>query len=264
MTNKINLNADMGESYGSYTMGNDAALLNLVGSANIACGFHAGDPTIMRETVRLARQSGVGIGAHPSFPDLNGFGRRAMAMDLPEIEGLVIYQVGALTGVASAEGMTVTHVKPHGALNNLACENMSIASAIARAVKAVSESLILLAPTGSCLYQAGLELELPTASEIFADRAYDESGNLVPRSQPGAVIHDPEKCIDNVLRLLGQGVSGDQETEDDHFQVHSVCVHGDTLNALQIAHRVRKSLQDQGFEFAGLPEVLNSQKLVSN
>ena len=187
-TLNINLNADLGESFGAWTMGDDRALLGIVGSANVACGFHAGDPLVMTETVRLAREAGVSIGAHPAFPDLQGFGRRAMRLSARELGAVVTYQVGALIGVAQAQGLRVTHVKPHGAMNNLACEDAAMAATIAGAVKAIDTRLILLAPALSQLAVAGRAAGLRVADEIFADRAYTDEGNLVPRGQPGAVL----------------------------------------------------------------------------
>ncbi|MDQ5915503.1 MAG: 5-oxoprolinase (ATP-hydrolyzing) subunit, partial [Pseudomonadota bacterium] len=182
---QLNLNADLGESFGAWEMGSDAELLQIVGSANIACGFHAGDPLVMRRTVRQALDAGVSLGAHPSFPDLQGFGRRAMQIPAAELEAMLIYQIGALAGIARAEGGVLTHVKPHGALNNMACEDAALAATVARAVKAFDSSLILLAPALSQLQRVSAAAGLAVGIEIFADRAYTDEGNLVPRSQPG-------------------------------------------------------------------------------
>ena len=189
---KINLNADLGESFGAWKMGDDAGLLQLVRTANIACGFHAGDPLVMRQTVRTALAAGVSLGAHPSYPDLAGFGRRAMAMAPAELEAAVLYQLGALAGIAQAEGGRLTHVKPHGALNNQACEDAALADVVARAVKAFDRELILLAPALSELVAAGDRAGLRVAAEVFADRAYTDAATLVPRHQPGAVLHDDD------------------------------------------------------------------------
>ncbi|MFT6558740.1 LamB/YcsF family protein [Sneathiella sp.] len=258
MTKQINLNADMGESFGAYSIGNDGAMLDVVGSANIACGYHAGDPLVMAETVRLALAKGVSIGAHPAFPDLQGFGRRRMSIPLEELAAMVTYQIGALKGIAESQGGGVTHVKPHGALNNMACEDMGMAKAIAKAVQMMSPALILLAPAGSCLYQAGLEAGLPTAAEIFADRTYQENGNLTPRSSPGAVIHDPEQSADQVLSFLKAGKIMTPSGSGIETPIHSICVHGDSDNALAIANRVTEKLKDAGFRLLGLPEVLKN------
>ncbi|MEO8278851.1 MAG: 5-oxoprolinase subunit PxpA, partial [Ideonella sp.] len=189
MPRLINLNADLGESFGAWTMGEDAALLGVVRSANIACGFHAGDPLVMRQTVRTALAAEVGLGAHPAYPDLQGFGRRPMKMTPAELEAAVIYQIGALAGMAAAEGGRLTHVKPHGALSNQACVDGALADSVARAVRAFDRTLILLAPALSELLTAGERAGLPVASEIFADRAYAEDATLAPRAQPGAVLH---------------------------------------------------------------------------
>ena len=187
---RINLNADLGESFGAWTMGEDAALLQVICSANIACGFHAGDPLVMRQTVHTALAAGVSLGAHPAYPDLQGFGRRPMKLAAAELEAMILYQVGALAGIAAAEGGRLTHVKPHGALSNQACEDADLAWTVVRAVRAFDRDLILLAPVLSELYRAAEAAGLPVAGEIFADRAYTDTGMLVPRKQPGAVIHD--------------------------------------------------------------------------
>ncbi|MEH6405487.1 MAG: 5-oxoprolinase subunit PxpA [Sneathiella sp.] len=252
MSKLINLNADMGESFGAFSIGNDGAMLDIVGSANIACGYHAGDPMAMNETVRLAVEKGVSIGAHPSFPDLQGFGRRKMSIPLSELEAMVIYQIGALMGIATSQGTTVSHVKPHGALNNMACEDMGMAQAIARAINVISPSLILLAPSGSCLYRAGVDLGLPTAGEIFADRTYQEDGNLTPRSKTGAVIHDPEQSADQIVSFLETGQIG----KGIDATIHSICVHGDNDNAIAIAEHVKERLRHEGYELVSLPKSL--------
>lgn len=254
MRKLINLNADMGESYGAYSIGNDGAMLDVVGSANIACGYHAGDPLVMNKTVKLALEKGVSIGAHPSFPDLQGFGRRKMMIPLDELAAMIIFQIGALQAIASSQGTVVTHVKPHGALNNMACNDMDMAQAIARATKSISSSLILLAPAGSCLYRAGLEAGLPTAGEIFADRTYEDDGNLTPRSEPGAVIHDPEQSADQILSFLKTGQIG----KGIDVTIHSICVHGDSDNALSIAKRVKERLKNEGYELMCLPKLLEA------
>lgn len=257
MQKTINLNADMGESYGAYTLGKDATMLDIVTSANIACGYHAGDPSVMLETVRLATAKGVSIGAHPAYPDLQGFGRRPLQMAHDDITAMVMYQIGALMGIAASLNVAVSHVKPHGALNNMACKDAGIAQAIARAVHAISPRLILLAPTGSQLYHAGITKNLHTAGEIFADRAYDDEGNLVPRSQPGAVIHDPAQCAAHVLALLDQGLPGQDAGANATSSIHSVCVHGDTEDAVRISQRVRDVLVAHGYAIQPLPQVLS-------
>ena len=253
---KINLNADCGESFGAWRMGEDAALLPIVRSANIACGFHAGDPLVMRTTVRTALAAGVSLGAHPGYPDLQGFGRRPMKMAPTELEAALLYQIGALAGIAAAEGGRLTHVKPHGALNNQACEDAALAETVARAVKAFDRELILLAPALSELATAGERAGLRVAAEIFADRAYTEHGTLVPRSQPGAVIHEPEMLIEHVLRMLDAGGIVAQSGRVLPTAMHSVCVHGDTLGAVDCARELRATIEAKGGTLLTLPEML--------
>jgi UPF0271 protein len=250
---RLNLNADLGESFGAWKMGSDAELLQIVGSANIACGFHAGDPPVMRRTVRQALDAGVSLGAHPSFPDLQGFGRRAMQIPAAELEAILLYQIGALAGIARAEGGALTHVKPHGALNNMACEDAALAATVARAVKAFDPSLILLAPALSQLQGAGEAAGLPVGIEVFADRAYTDEGNLVPRSQAGAVLHSAEECAAHVLRFVeAEGiVCASGKVLKTPF--HSICVHGDGPEAVSAAAMIRKSLQDKGCRLVPLP-----------
>ena len=189
MAKRFNLNADMAEGYGPWKMGDDEGLLSLIGSANIACGFHAGDYNIMGQVMRMAADKGVSIGAHPGFYDLHGFGRRQMQLPLIEIERLIAYQIGAALGVAASEGVQVSHVKPHGAINNMACADAELAASIMRAIKAVDKDLIVLAPVLSELVREGEKAGLAVAAEVFADRAYMPDGQLVPRSRPDAMIH---------------------------------------------------------------------------
>ena len=252
----INLNADLGESFGAWRMGDDRALLAIVGSANVACGFHAGDPLVMAETVRLARESGVSLGAHPAFADLQGFGRRAMQLTKRELAAVVTYQVGALMGMAQSQGARVTHVKPHGAMNNMACEDSGMAATIAGAVKAVDAQLILLAPALSELAAAGRAAGLRVADEVFADRAYTDQGNLVPRSVPGAVLHDSGECLAHVLRMLERGGIVAISGKVLPCSFHSICVHGDSPHAVATAAAVRDGLLAAGYRLVGLPELL--------
>lgn len=259
MNKTINLNADLGESFGAWTMGEDEALLQVVRSANIACGFHAGDPVVMRHTVRTALAAGVSLGAHPAYPDLQGFGRRPMKMTPAELEAMVIYQVGALVGMAAAEGGRVTHVKPHGALNNQACEDAALADAVAQAVKAIDRDLVLLAPVLSELQFAGERAGLRVAGEIFADRAYTDKGTLVPRGQPGAVIHDHDLLVTHVLRMLEAGGVVSQSGKVLTTAMDSICVHGDTLGAVESALHLRSELEARGWTVCTLPEMLTSR-----
>ncbi|QDF95088.1 hypothetical protein CJ010_00225 [Azoarcus sp. DD4] len=253
---KINLNADLGESFGAWKMGEDEALLQVVRSANIACGFHAGDPLVMRNTVRTALAAGVSLGAHPAYPDLQGFGRRPLKMAPAELEAAVIYQVGALAGMAAAEGGRLTHVKPHGALNNQACEDAALADTVARAVRAFDRELILLAPALSELCAAGERAGLRVAAEIFADRAYTDAATLVPRNQPGAVIHDHDELVAHVLRMLEAGGIVAQSGKLMKTAMHSICVHGDTLGAVESARQLAETLKAKGWDLVDLPEMV--------
>ena len=253
---RVNLNADLGESFGAWTMGQDEALLGLVGAANVACGFHAGDPLVMRTTVRTALAAGVDIGAHPAYPDLQGFGRRPMVMAPAELEAAVIYQIGALAGMAAAEGGRLSHVKPHGALNNQACEDPVLADVVARAVRAVDRGLILLAPALSALLAAGERAGLQVAAEIFADRTYTDAGTLLPRSQPGAVLHDAAAVDAHVTRMLETGGIVSLSGRVLPTAMHSICVHGDTPGAVAHVRRLRSSLQAAGWQLVGLREAL--------
>ncbi|MDA3902468.1 MAG: 5-oxoprolinase subunit PxpA [Desulfuromusa sp.] len=252
---KINLNADLGESFGAYQMGNDPLLLKTVKSANVACGFHGGDAWVMTQTVEMALPEKVSIGAHPAFPDLQGFGRRPMHLSALELKAMILYQVGALDGIARAAGTRVSHVKPHGALNNMACENASLATVVAEAIREYDRGMILLAPVLSELAKAGTVADLPVALEVFSDRTYTDAGQLVPRSQPGAVLHDSEACVDHVLRMFEQGgiVSINGKYLPTPF--HSVCVHGDNVHAAETAEKVRQGLEAVGYTIVALPEI---------
>jgi 5-oxoprolinase (ATP-hydrolysing) subunit A len=242
MKHEIDLNADVGESFGAWTMGDDAALLPLLSSANIACGFHAGDPAVMAHSVALCRQHGVAIGAHPSYPDLQGFGRRPMQLPPREIYHAVLYQIGALHACALAQGARLNHVKPHGALYNSAATDHAMADAIAQAVRDFDSSLRLVGPAGSELLRAGSELGLATLAEGFADRRYTAQGLLVPRSQHNALITDEAEAERQLLDMVlhrrvvsegGQVLALDMDT---------VCLHGDGAHALAFARRLRAAL----------------------
>ena len=256
MTQRLNLNSDLGESFGAWSMGSDDAMLRIVNSANVACGYHAGDPLVMCKITKLAKDCSVSIGAHPGYPDLQGFGRRRMDIPLAELEAMLIYPVGALAGMAAAEGGRVTHVKPHGALNNQACEDAALADAVARAVKAIDPSLILLAPVLSELHFAAERAGLQVAGEIFADRAYTDRATLVPRGQPGAVIHDHDQLVTHVLRMLDAGGVVSQSGKVLPTAMDSICVHGDTLGAVDSARHLREALEARGWTVGTLPEVL--------
>lgn len=252
MALRIDLNSDLGEAFGPWSMGDDDTMLDIVSSANIACGFHAGDPMVMTRTVRAAKAAGIGIGAHPGYADLQGFGRRAMALSDPEIEALLAYQIGALKGIAAACGANVAHVKPHGALSNLAAAENEAAMAVARGIHAADAGLILLAPAGSAMVAAGRSVGLLVAEEVFADRNYGDDGNLLPRSHPRAMVHDPEEAAANVLRMVTQGLLRSVNGRDIACRPHSVCVHGDGAGAVGMARRLRECLGAAGIGIAPL------------
>jgi len=243
----IDLNCDLGESFGRYTLGNDAALMPFITSANLACGFHAGDPSVMQATVRLAKQHGVNIGAHPGWPDLQGFGRREMSFSAEEIEALVLYQIGALAGFAKAEGVELQHVKPHGALYNQAAKDIALAEAIARAVKRFSRELILVGLAGSSLVESARGLGLSVASEAFPDRGYNLDGTLMSRKLSGAVLHNPAAVAENAARLATAGLRfGAKVIFPD-----TLCLHGDNAEAAENARLVREKLAQAGVEVKG-------------
>lgn len=246
----VDLNCDLGESFGAYTLGHDERVMPHISSANIACGFHAGDPTVMRETVRLCAKHGVAVGAHPGFPDLVGFGRRNLDASPQEVDDMVLYQVGALASVARAEGVRLQHVKPHGALYNMAAADRRLADAVARAVVAVDPALRLVGRSGSCVVDAGRALGLEVVSEGFADRAYDAQGQLVSRSRAGAVIDEPGAVVARALSLATEGVVLATTGERVAVQVDTICVHGDTPGAAELAGAINQALREAGVEIS--------------
>lgn len=245
----VDLNADLGESFGVYTLGNDLALLRVVTSANIACGFHAGDPTTIARAVRLAAGRGVAFGAHPGLPDLAGFGRRRLEVTPAEVRDLVTYQIGSLAGFAVREKQTLQHVKPHGALYALAEENPDVAATIAQAVREWDSELILFGLSGGRLVAAGQALDLRTASEVFADRAYSSDGSLVPRSAPNAVLHDPELVAARMSLWARTGtlLAADGATALT-LRADTICLHGDSPSASALAVRIRSVLEAEGIK----------------
>ena len=245
---QIDLNGDVGESFGAYEIGHDAALIPILTSANIACGFHAGDPGVMRATVALARQHGTAVGAHPGFPDLVGFGRREMNATPREVEDLVAYQIGALAAIAAAQGVRLTHVKPHGALYNMAARDLDLADAIARAIAAVDPSLALFGLPGSQTLEAAQRHKVRAVSEAFADRAYRRDGSLVPRNQPGAVIDDEQIVVTRAVAIARERVVIAADGTRVPLDVQTICVHGDTPGAAVLASRIRKALNDAGIQ----------------
>jgi 5-oxoprolinase (ATP-hydrolysing) subunit A len=249
---QIDLNADLGESFGRWTLGHDAEMMQSISSANVACGFHAGDPGVMRETVRLAKAHGVAVGAHPGFPDLVGFGRRNIAASQREVEDFVIYQVGALAGIAAAEGVRLQHVKAHGALYNMAVRDRALADAIARGVAAVDKALILLGLPKSELLRAGQAAGLPVAAEGFADRSYEPDGSLTPRDREGAVIHDPSAVVRRAVRMARDELVTATNGEDIAMYVRTICTHGDTPGAHELTRLLRAGLERDGVKVAPL------------
>jgi 5-oxoprolinase (ATP-hydrolysing) subunit A len=245
---RIDLNADVGESFGAYTIGHDSGLMKSITSANIAAGFHGGDPSVLRRTIRLAKASGVAIGAHPGFPDLAGFGRRDMLVSPSEAEDFVLYQVAAVAGVAAAEDVRLQHVKPHGALFNMAARDAALAAAIARAVAAFDKTLILFGPPDSELDRAGRAAGLRVAAEGFADRAYEADGSLVSRTKPGAVVSDGDQVVKRAIRLVRDRVVTAVDGSDLSLRVDTICVHGDTDGADVLAARLRAGLEAAGID----------------
>lgn len=243
MTMNIDLNCDLGES-----SGNDAAIMPYISSANVACGFHAGNPSVMQATVRLAKQYGVAVGAHPGWPDLEGFGRREMSFSAQEVEALVLYQMGALAAIARAEGVELRHVKPHGALYNQAAVNAALAEAVAGAVKRFRRDLVLVGLAGSSLVECARGIGLSVASEAFPDRVYNPDGTLMSRSLPGAVLHDPAAVAENAVRLATEGIRfGGNVVFPD-----TLCLHGDNETAAENARLVREALAAAGIAVRGL------------
>jgi len=242
----IDLNSDLGEGFGAWTAGDDRAVLDLVSSANIACGAHAGDPTIMLDTCRAAAERGVAIGAHVAYRDLAGFGRRPVHVTPDELYADVVHQIGALAAAAHVAGTRVTYVKPHGALYNTACADPVPAEAVVRAVADVDPSLAVLALPGSELLLAAEQHGLRAVSESFADRAYERDGSLVSRSRPGSVLHDPDEVAARVLRMVTEGVATAVDGTDISVRADSVCVHGDSPDAVAMARAIRALLTEQG------------------
>ena len=245
---RIDLNGDVGESFGAYEIGHDAELIPILTSANIACGFHAGDPGVMRATVALAREHGTNIGAHPGFPDLVGFGRRELTATPREVEDLVAYQIGALAAIAATQGMRLSHVKPHGALYNMSARDPELAAAIARAIAAVDRSLLLFGLPDSKSLDAARRHGVRAISEAFADRAYRPDGSLVPRSQPGAVIDDAQRVVERAVAIARERMVVAVDGTRVSLDVETICVHGDTRGAAELASRIRKALIDVGIQ----------------
>jgi UPF0271 protein len=248
----VDINCDMGESFGAYRIGNDAAIMPFITSANIACGFHAGDPLVMDATIQLAIQHGVSAGAHPGYPDLQGFGRRNMDLTPEEVEAFTLYQVAALAGFGRARGIEIAHVKPHGALYNQAARDRTVALAIARGVARFSRNLVLVGLAGSKLVEMGAEAGLRVASEAFTDRAYNPDGSLRSRRLPGALIEAPQEALEQALRLVREGVAVIRDGQTLRVKVDTLCIHGDNPGAPQIAQALRKGLEIEGISIHSL------------
>ena len=244
---RIDINSDVGESFGAYTIGHDAGLMKAITSANVAAGFHGGDPSVLRETIRIAKANGVAVGAHPGFPDLVGFGRRELNVTLKEAEDMVLYQVAAVAGVAAAEGVKLQHVKPHGALFNMAVRNAELSAAIARGVAAFDRSLILFGLPGSEILAAGRAAGLRVAAEVFADRAYEPDGSLASRRKPGSVIHDADAVVTRAVRMATERSVVAIDGSVVPLEADTICVHGDTPGSDVLAAKIRA-----GFEAAGV------------
>jgi 5-oxoprolinase (ATP-hydrolysing) subunit A len=255
MAAAINLNADMGEGFGAYSIGNDDAILKIIRSASIACGFHAGDPVTMRRLVQRAKEAGVSIGAHPGFNDLWGFGRRRIEMSTDDLESMIAYQIGALNGLAAYVDDKVTHLKPHGALNNIAAENAEYALAIGRAIRAVDRDIIYVALSGSEMEKAGRSLGLRVAREGFCDRRYDDQGNLWSRKNADAMITDPAAAARQTVQMALHGEVISRNGKAVKHPVDTLCLHGDEPTAVAVGQACRKALEAAGVKVVPLTEM---------
>jgi UPF0271 protein len=255
MASVINLNADVAEGWGAYDIGNDAELVKIIRSANVACGFHGGDWNTMHRFCLLAKEHGISVGAHPGFNDLWGFGRRQIKMKANDLEYMVAYQIGALQAIAAYAGLKVTHVKAHGALSNMAVEDESYALAIGRAIKAVDPAIIYLAQAATELEKAALKLGLPLAREGFADREYEDNLTLVSRAVPGAVIRDPRVAAAQALRMARDGDVVSRHGKVLKLEVDTICIHGDEPTAVAVGQAVKETIEINGIRIVPLPEV---------
>ena len=249
---KIDLNSDLGESFGAYKIGRDSEIVPLVSSANVACGFHAGDATVMSKTVKLCRESGTSVGAHPGFDALQGFGRRNMTITPDEVAAIITYQVGALDAFCKSNGLKMQHVKPHGALYNMAAKDASLSDAICRAIYEYDPSLILMGLANSEMIKSAVKIGLPYASEVFADRAYEDDGTLVARSKPGAMIENEDEAVERVITMIKTHTVKTISGKTIEITPDSVCVHGDSEKALAFVEKIRKALTEEGIEIKGL------------
>ena len=248
----VDLNCDMGESFGAWRMGNDAELMDYVSSVNIACGFHAGDATTMRRTVETAAEKGVAIGAHPGYPDLQGFGRREMSLSNDEAADIVLYQISALKGICEAAGARLSHVKPHGALYNRAAKDAGLSRAIASAVKALDANLVFYGLSGSAMIYEAENIGLKTASEVFADRRYSPDGTLVPRTQPNALIEDIDTACEQVLQMVRSQTITAADGSQIKIKADTICIHGDGPHALEFARAIKDVLAKNEIEIRSI------------
>lgn len=244
----IDLNCDMGESFGAWPLGNDAALMQYITSANIACGFHAGDPLIMRKTVQLALKYHVAIGAHPGFPDLQGFGRREIKMSPEEVFTMTLYQIGALQAIVRAEGGTLHHVKPHGALYNMAAQDRKLADAIARATRQAGADLVLYGLSGSALIEAAKAIGLRTANEVFADRSYQDDGSLTPRNRQDALIEDTVAAVEQAMGMVRKQSVVSTGGKLVSLVAETICLHGDGAHAVEFAAAIHAALKGEAIQ----------------
>lgn len=255
--NRIDLNCDLGESFGAYKIGMDDQVIPFISSANIACGFHASDPMVMQKTVKMAKESGIGIGAHPGFPDLMGFGRRNMKVSPAEAKAYVQYQLGALYAFCKASGVSLAHVKAHGALYNMAGKDYALSRAICEGILEFDENLIFLALSGSEMVKAANDTGLRVANEVFADRAYEEDGSLVARTKPGSMITDENEAIRRVIRMVKEGKVTAITGKDIPIRADSVCVHGDNAKALEFVQKIRAALSAEGVQIVSLSRLFS-------
>ena len=253
---KVDLNSDLGESFGRYTLGMDADILPLVSSANVACGYHASDPLVMNKTIAMAKEAGVHVGAHPGFPDLMGFGRRNMDVSPAEAKAYTLYQLGALDAFCKVHGLKMQHVKPHGAMYNMAGKDYALSKAICEAIYEYDKSLIVMALSGGELVHAAEDMGLKVAREVFADRAYEEDGSLVNRRKEGAMITDENEAIARVVRMIKEQKVTAITGRDIPIKADSVCVHGDGVKALAFVKKIRETLTAEGIEIAPLVDIL--------
>ena len=253
---RVDLNSDLGESFGRYTLGMDDKIIPLITSANVACGYHASDPVVMEKTIALAKEAGIRVGAHPGFPDLMGFGRRNMNVSPAEAKAYTLYQLGALDGFCRAAGVKLQHVKPHGAFYNMAAKDYKLSVAICEAIKSFDKDLIVLALSGGELAKAAKDMGLRTALEVFADRGYEEDGTLVDRRKEGAMITDEQEAIDRVIRMVKEKKVTAVTGRDIPIQADSVCVHGDGVKALAFVEKIRAALQKEEIQICSLDEIV--------